>query len=119
MSAARSALVVALAMLTFGTVGASVADARWFYSKKEAERVARYDAHRRYDDSYGLGNTSARCRPQGNDKADSRYVYHRWVCGWAAYDSDRTLWYGRLLIIGSHDGSWGYYSRKLAGPNQQ
>ena len=65
-----------------------MASATYTITKGEAQRNARNAAETKYAD-YGVtySDTSASCRPQF-EKYNPRYAYHRWVCGWAAYNDD-------------------------------
>ena len=98
-------VVLSLAVL----VPAGAAHAEWHFTKSGAERVAKDWVSKHYADTYA-GNLTTACRPQGL-QYDSRFKYHRWVCGW--YDrSDQTQ--GTVLIVGS-DRAGAYYAKVLRG----
>jgi len=91
-----------------------VAQAEWYFTKRGAEKVARDYVSSYYDDTY-YEDLDAYCRPQGERRADPRYKYHRWICGW--YDSsDGTS--GQVRIIGS-DSAGAYYGKVLAAARRR
>jgi hypothetical protein len=83
----------------------SVASAHYFMGKSEAQSNTRDFAI----DRYGVIAPGVACRPQGQDKADPRYDYHRWVCGW--YEDGCG---GAVLILGARSHTR-YYYRVLRG----
>lgn len=83
----------------------SAASAHTYMGKAEAESNAYDFATGRYD----VIDPGVYCRPQGANKADPRYDYHRWVCGWSEDGCG-----GAVLIIGSHRPGR-YYYRVLRG----
>ncbi len=103
-------LVLALVVLALAVlIPAGAAHAEWHVTKSGAQRVAKDYVSKHYSDTYASNLTTA-CRPQGYHY-DSRFKYHRWVCGW--YDrSDRTS--GTVLIVGS-DRPGAYYGKVLRG----
>ena len=91
----------------------SIASADWFLTKGRAVQLARYEAKQKYGavDVDGNGvHYEASCRPQG-EPYNPRYVYHRWVCGWA--DSSGCV--GTLLILGSRISHSDFNYRVLRG----
>jgi hypothetical protein len=99
-------LAVVVATLLFLAPGAG---ASWYLSQTKAESLTRQHLH--YDLEYHY--TAAVCRPQGLNKADPRYDYHRWVCTGAA--GDQRTYVSCLvtyLIVGSHVPGQ-YYRRTL------
>ena len=103
----RAALVGAT--LTAALVPSTSANADYFYSRSEAQRLTKYWASNHYTNTYTWNLTTA-CRPQSRPY-DPAYEYHRWVCYWED-DSDDTV--GKVLIIGSR-GSGDYYYKVLRG----
>ena len=103
-------LVLALVVLALAVlIPAGAAHAEWHVTKTGAQRIAKDYVSKHYSDTYASNLTTA-CRPQGYHY-DSRFKYHRWVCGW--YDrSDRTS--GTVLIVGS-DRPGAYYGKVLRG----
>jgi hypothetical protein len=91
---------------------AGSAQANYHYTKQGAEKIARDYVFKKYTVEYG--NLSTYCRPQGARKADARYKYHRWVCGW--YDA-ASGYGGTVLIVGSDSFSGSYYGQILAEPS--
>ncbi|HEY4278969.1 MAG TPA: hypothetical protein VGM91_12145 [Conexibacter sp.] len=106
---ARRRLALVAVTLVAATVPVSAAHADYHLSKPEAERLARDYVARHYANTYRSDLVSL-CRPQGM-RYDSRYVYHRWKCGW--YDRrDHTS--GAVIIAGSRTPGL-YYGRVLHG----
>ena len=92
----------------------AAAQAEWHYTKGGAQRLARQAAEIRYG-QFGItaASTVASCRPQG-ERYDSRFKYHRWVCGWADTDAAGRMCSGTITIVGSR-GKGGYYHRAQRG----
>lgn len=98
------AAVVALCLTLFCAAPAS---AQYYFTKRGAERAARSFVPTKYGVS---GHIATVCRPQGLNAADPRYVYHRWVCGWASNDGcdgqarivgSKVRWYSGVDVYGS------------------
>lgn len=106
MRRALLAVAVAIGVLTL-PVAASEAQASYHLSKREAQKLARWDARNRY----GGSHVAAYCRPQWRDAAEPGYIYHRWTCGWAG-GFDGEVCGGQLIIIGSR--GWDSYYSKVA-----
>jgi len=102
-------LVVGLALAAMP----SIASADWSLTKARAAQLARYEAKQKYGavdvDGNGVHYEASR-RPQGQPY-DPRYVYHRWVCGWA--DSSGCV--GTLLILGSRISHSEFNYRVVSG----
>jgi hypothetical protein len=95
------------AVVMAGTLAVpATASAGYYMSKREAESTTRRYLHR----TLGYHHTVADCRPQGLKKPEPGYIYHRWVCGWAAGDSypDPDC-LGTSLVRGSRDESQFYW----------
>jgi hypothetical protein len=106
---AAGATTLALATI----LPAGVAQAEWWYTKAGAQKIAIDYVSRHYADTYA-GDLAAECEPDGLRRADPRYKYHRWVCGW--YDSsDDTA--GGVLIKGSVTVG-GYYGSVIVGAHR-
>lgn len=86
---------------------AAPAEAGYYLTRGEAQRFMRREMRGR-----GYTHATASCRPQGLNAPEPGYVYHRWLCGWAAGDDweEPDCW-GRSMIYGSRDG--GYWVRDL------
>jgi hypothetical protein len=98
-------VIVSLAVL----VPVGTAHAEWHFTRSGAQRIAKDFVSKEYANTY-VENLTTACRPQGYHY-DSRFKYHRWVCGW--YDSsDSTT--GTVLIVGS-DRAGAYYGKVLHG----
>jgi hypothetical protein len=109
--AIRSRILLGATAAALVVVPAGIAHADWYLTKSGAERAARQYVSTHYADTYASDLTTD-CRPQGHSRANSRYVYHRWVCGW--YDeSDETV--GTVLIIGSRTGRGDFYGQVITG----
>jgi hypothetical protein len=99
----RRWIVLGATALAMAIVPAGVAHASWYITKSGAERQAKLYVSQKYSNTY-FGDLTTYCRPQGHRYADSRYMYHRFACGW--YDSsDDTS--GSVLIVGSRNGAYG------------
>jgi hypothetical protein len=78
-------ITISAAVLVGCLMAPSAASADLYLSKAQASRAAKYEAERMYG-GYGVRTS---CRPFGQSRADSRYDYRKWVCGWAGlYDND-------------------------------
>lgn len=90
----------------------AASNAEYYFTDSGAQRVTKDLVHKLYGlNRYTLG---VYCRPQGADRGDPAFKYHRWACAWAArqsglcthaYDSI----YGQVLIVGrSGRGTYSY-----------
>jgi hypothetical protein len=105
----RRAAALGATALAVGMAVPAVADADWYLSMRQARWYAKDYVSRHYADTYASDLTTV-CRAQGGGY-DSRYLYHRLVCGW--FDSsDGTK--GAVLIVGSRRPGV-YYGRVLVG----
>lgn len=100
--------VLAVTLLVMAGV-ASPASANYHYSKPGAQRLAKDFVGKRYS-GVNRFEVSAFCRPQGAAAADSRFKYHRWVCGWAQGGVC-----GVVRIVGSSSAPGAYYGKVLRG----
>lgn len=101
----RTGLAVATALVATLTAS-SAAEAGYYLSEKQAVSTTRRHLHY----NVGYHHTAAQCRPQGRSKPKRGYVYHRWVCYWAAGDSRyEPSCYGTALVRGSSDPDSFYY----------
>jgi hypothetical protein len=62
-------------------VVATPAYANYYLAKNGARAATRMFVGNAY--GFNRGDIATSCRPQGRSKPDARFVYHRWVCGWA------------------------------------
>jgi hypothetical protein len=90
--------------------GTPTASAEWYFTRHGAQHIVR--SWLKYERGYYT--TSVICRPQGLDRPDPAYKYHRWVCSWAAGGESRAdpIDCGTDLIVGSH-GRGSYYRTVL------
>jgi hypothetical protein len=116
MSRHRASYAV-IAACVLGLSVAAPAAANYYYSERGAEKVTKDAVKKRYD--YSRYEMGVSCRPQGAASADSRYLYHRWVCTWAAPSkgrcdsADETI-FGQMLIVG-RSGAGAYSYKVLSG----
>ena len=100
--ATLAAAIMALAIIP------STASASWYISKAQAEHATRVIVHEKYGD----WNVGAYCRPYARTAAHSGYIYHRFVCYWAAdarfTDGSDADCEGTLAIAGSRVYAWQY-----------
>jgi hypothetical protein len=109
-----AAIIAVVALLAFP----GFASADYYVSKGTAQRYTK-DAVSNYYEDTAYSDVIASCRPQGQAKADSHYIYHRWSCAFAidgdenqfCDDPANELYGGRFLIVG-HSGS-GHYGFKV------
>lgn len=98
--------VVVMALTAGLLVAPSVASASYYMTQKKAESTTRRHLHF----NVGYHYTVASCRPQGRSAPEPGYVYHRWVCSWAAGDSRyEPSCYGTALVRGSSSAGSYYY----------
>jgi hypothetical protein len=62
-------------------VAAAPAYANYYLTKNGARAATRAFVSSEY--GFNLGDIATSCRPRGRHTSDPRFVYHRWVCGWA------------------------------------
>jgi hypothetical protein len=94
----RVGLATALVAAGIG-LGPAPVEARYFTDQASAEHYVRDFFH----NTVGYHYTAASCRPRGRAKADPRYDYHTWTCGFAAGDSRfNASCTGMIRIKGSH-----------------
>lgn len=108
-------VAIAACVLSIGV--AAPAAANYYYSENGAEKVTKDAVKKRY--GYSRYEMGVSCRPQGAASADSRYLYHRWVCTWAApakgrCDSSDEAIFGQMLIVG-RSGAGAYSYKVLSG----
>lgn len=101
-------VIISLTLLATFAV-ATPANASYYLTKRQAEHYARVYWHnaRNY---YSVGTS---CRPQGHQKAQRGYIYHRWTCGFAAASDASSVPYdcdGLMVVAGSH-AAYTYFSR--------
>lgn len=98
---------VALAVAAAGVLAApSAASASYYMTQKKAESTTRRHLHF----NVGYHHTGASCRPQGRAEPEPGYIYHRWVCYWAAGDSRyEPSCSGTALVRGSSTPGSYYY----------
>lgn len=77
----RRGLLVA-AIVATALTAPQAAHAEYYMSKKQAVHATRNYLHW----TLGYHYTAAVCRPQYLEREKPGYVYHRWVCAWAAGD---------------------------------
>jgi hypothetical protein len=95
-------------LVVFASLAAAPAGAQasYYISKGKAESTTRGFLH------YTLGyhHTVASCRPQGLKAPEAGYIYHRWVCDWAAGDSRYSpSCVGESRVRGSSDSGSFYW----------
>lgn len=102
-------VLAAVAAVALSALSATAAEARYYMNKREAEHFMR--DHLRQQ---GYRVTAAYCRPQGRNRPEPGYDYHRWTCGWAA---GHTRLYpdckGQTIVIGSSEPGT-YYTKVVA-----
>jgi hypothetical protein len=101
----RSLAVLAVAVGSLAFAGTANAD--YYIGKRQAQINARDAAETRYAGN-GVTAKAASCRPQWATRADSGYIYHRWVCAWVGYDADGDDVHGFFRITGQSDDTFGY-----------
>jgi hypothetical protein len=79
---------------------AAPAYANYYLTKNGARAATRTFVANAY--GFNRGDIATSCRPQGRSKPDARFVYHRWVCGWAI-DAHCG---GSIRILGSSAARW-------------
>lgn len=95
------ALAVMLGALAFP----AAADAHYYMNAQQAVSTTRRFLH-----GLGYHYSAAICHPQGLKAAKPGYIYHRWVCGWAAGDRTKSPdCEGSSLVRGSSDESQFYW----------
>ena len=107
----RARLAIAATAGALAIVPASVAHADWYLTKARAQSHAKHFVSTHYADTFASDLTTY-CRPQGRSRANSRYVYHRWVCGWVDSSDDTS---GVVRIIGSSTSRGAYYGTVIVG----
>ena len=110
------AAVVVLGFLALPTQ----ASAEMYFTKSGAQKVTKDWVPKKYD--YAYTNLAASCRPQGEAKADSRFKYRRWTCGWAggatSQSGESMVCSGQIRVIGA-PGRGAYYARVIRGERCQ
>jgi hypothetical protein len=101
-------ILVGIVALLAMAVPADAKSRSYYIGKREAEADTRQAVRERYREDYGIHGILARCRPQFV-RYDPDYDYHRWVCGWAGWDYDEDIAYGRLRITGQSGGYFGHH----------
>ena len=109
--------IVAAATTASALVFAAPASGEYYFTKTGVGKIVAYDVRDRYT-GFENRRVFSSCRPQGDERYDPSFKYHRWVCGWAAgalsANGEAVTCSGQIRVIGSR-GTGAYYSKVIRG----